>query len=152
MSYVNTKTKQIVEVADIIAENPNVSFPSGTWSDDILTDLGYAELNYPETLAPGPYEYLEESVPVEKDGKWYRSFIKKDINEEERVNVLASQWHTVRGQRNTRLSESDWTQLPDAQVDKEEWAAYRQTLRDITNTSTDPFNITWPAPPASKGP
>ena len=38
----------------------------------------------------------------------------------------------VRLDRNLLLAKSDWTQLPDAQVDKQAWAEYRQALRDIT--------------------
>ena len=52
--FVNTKTKQIVEATDIIAENPNVSLPNMGWTDELLEDIGYAKLNFPETLAPGP--------------------------------------------------------------------------------------------------
>jgi hypothetical protein len=32
--------------------------------------------------------------------------------------------------------------MTDAQ--KAEWAAYRQALRDLPQTQTDPFNIVWP--------
>lgn len=53
--------------------------------------------------------------------------------------TLADEIHIVRGQRNAKLAESDWTQLPDAPLSAEEkaaWAAYRQQLRDITNDQT----------------
>jgi len=53
------------------------------------------------------------------------------------------QWASVRAQRNTKLAQCDWTQLPDAPVDAAAWAVYRQALRDIT-TQDDPFNIEWP--------
>lgn len=36
--------------------------------------------------------------------------------------------------RNRLLSESDWTQLADAQCDKTAWATYRQALRDFPAT------------------
>ncbi len=54
----------------------------------------------------------------------------------------------LRAHRNQLLSESDWTQLPDATVDKEAWAAYRQQLRDITKTY-DPATpeVIFPTPP-----
>ena len=48
--------------------------------------------------------------------------------------------------RNKKLLDSDWTQLPDAPVDKEAWAEYRQKLRDLPET-TDPLNIVWPDRP-----
>lgn len=55
----------------------------------------------------------------------------------------------VRAERNKRLVDSDWTQLPDTNlspVKKSEWAAYRQALRDITNNFQ--WNVTrWPEMP-----
>jgi hypothetical protein len=43
----------------------------------------------------------------------------------------------LRSIRNSLLSNSDWTQLPDSpltEAKRAEWATYRQTLRDITET------------------
>lgn len=58
-----------------------------------------------------------------------------------------TQWLVVKGQRNSLLAESDWTQMPDVSItNKDQWATYRQQLRDIT-TQTDPFNIIWPSKP-----
>ena len=45
----------------------------------------------------------------------------------------------MRNHRDRLLKESDWTQLPDAPVDQQAWATYRQTLRD--------FPATWTAGP-----
>lgn len=59
---------------------------------------------------------------------------------------IAREWAGVRQERNRLLSESDWTQTPDATADKQAWLVYRQALRDIT-TQTDPINIVWPVPP-----
>jgi len=39
----------------------------------------------------------------------------------------------VRRERDALLKASDWTQLPDAPVNQEAWAAYRQALRDLTD-------------------
>lgn len=44
----------------------------------------------------------------------------------------------MRRERDARLKASDWTQLPDAPVNKEAWAAYRQALRDLPN------HVNWP--------
>lgn len=60
---------------------------------------------------------------------------------------------TVRALRNSRLSESDWTQFNDsplAAADKEAWATYRQQLRDITehlSGVTDLEQVPWPTEP-----
>jgi membrane-bound lytic murein transglycosylase B len=50
--------------------------------------------------------------------------------------------------RNQRLAESDWTQMPDAKVDKAAWAEYRQALRDIPQQTGYPMDIVWPSRPA----
>lgn len=55
----------------------------------------------------------------------------------------------IRQKRNQLLTESDWTQLPDAplsEVQKAAWLTYRQQLRDFPKTC-DPLNPAWPIPP-----
>ena len=62
----------------------------------------------------------------------------------------ANGWGLVRGERQTLIEGSDWTQLGDVPLTPTqvgEWEVYRQALRDIT-TQPDPYNITWPTPPA----
>ena len=57
---------------------------------------------------------------------------------------------SLRTERNTKLSETDWTQSPDSPLDKEaksEWATYRQSLRDLPSNSPDPANPSWPDAP-----
>lgn len=52
--------------------------------------------------------------------------------------------------RNELLYKSDWTQIANSPLTPEQqqqWAVYRQTLRDITTQSGYPFNIIWPTPP-----
>jgi hypothetical protein len=73
----------------------------------------------------------------------------RPMTSEERQVVLDTQWSDVRSDRNRRLINSDWTQLPDAPVDKTAWAAYRQELRDVTK-QTDPFDILWPSMPQAQ--
>jgi hypothetical protein len=54
----------------------------------------------------------------------------------------------IRSQRNNFLLASDWTQLADSSVDKEAWAAYRQQLRDLPASNTNPRLIVFPTLPA----
>ena len=52
--------------------------------------------------------------------------------------------------RNSLLLESDWTQLADVPLTSEQknnWAIYRQELRDITSQSGFPDDIIWPIKP-----
>jgi hypothetical protein len=59
----------------------------------------------------------------------------------------------VRDKRDRLLKESDWSQLPDVPLSdakKEEWATYRQALRDITDPTSQPgfpTDVNWPAKP-----
>lgn len=56
--------------------------------------------------------------------------------------------HIIRSQRNNFLLASDWTQLADSSVDKAAWAEYRQQLRDLPASNTNPRLIVFPTPPA----
>lgn len=57
----------------------------------------------------------------------------------------------VISRRNASLYASDWTQIPNGPLTSEqqqEWAVYRQQLRDITSQSGYPFDVVWPVPPS----
>ena len=60
---------------------------------------------------------------------------------------LEDQWNKVREQRNQLLKDSDWTQISDYDLgleNKEQWATYRQELRDLPEVQSNPFDIVWP--------
>jgi hypothetical protein len=59
----------------------------------------------------------------------------------------AQKANEVRYKRNVLLTQSDWTQLADAPVDKVSWAVYRQALRDITLQAGFPFIVDFPVAP-----
>ena len=70
-----------------------------------------------------------------------------DKTAEELQQDLDGQSQTVRQIRNDLLQQSDWTQLPDAQVDKIAWVAYRQALRDVPLQPEFPWTVVWPNTP-----
>ena len=56
----------------------------------------------------------------------------------------------IRDQRNQKLIDTDWTQMPDYNGgDKSAWATYRQSLRDVLAQSGFPNDITWPTEPGA---
>jgi len=59
----------------------------------------------------------------------------------------AISWRELRLERNKRLIDCDWTQVPDAPVNQAAWATYRQALRDLPDNTTDPRNPVWPEKP-----
>ncbi len=62
------------------------------------------------------------------------------------AEILAQKWVSVRGERNMRLSLTDWRAGSDLTL-SDEWKTYRQALRDVP-TQSDPDNITWPTEPS----
>lgn len=62
----------------------------------------------------------------------------------EAVEQTIDFWETIRLQRNELLKESDWTQVNDCPLSdskKQEWATYRQELRDLPSTNQSVNNI-----------
>ena len=56
----------------------------------------------------------------------------------------------LRSERNRRIAETDWTQLPDVPEEtKLKWESYRQQLRDITNMYSNMAEVVWPDKPQS---
>jgi hypothetical protein len=54
---------------------------------------------------------------------------------------------SIRAERDSKLVESDWTQVIDAAVDQAAWATYRQALRDIPQQDDFPNTVVWPEQP-----
>lgn len=62
----------------------------------------------------------------------------------------------LREERNRKLAETDWKDLPSYPgTDQEEWRTYRQSLRDLPSTASPQLdekgqliNVTWPTKPA----
>jgi hypothetical protein len=58
-------------------------------------------------------------------------------------------WQAVRGTRNAKLAECDWTDLPNSPVGNgSAWATYRQALRDVPQDFGSADAVTWPTKPA----
>lgn len=68
--------------------------------------------------------------------------------EQKQAEAAEAAWQALRTERDNRLTRSDWTQVADAPVDSEVWAAYRQALRDLPQNTTDPSNPEWPNEPS----
>ena len=137
-------------------DNKNVSFPSNMESVDVRP-YGFAPFKYsdPEPYDP-KWQKAEELPPVEVANTFMQQWQIVDLyTEAEKANkildieaeeLLAAQ-NFVRLKRNSLLSESDWTQVDDAPVDKAAWATYRQALRDITDQVGFPHTVEWPVKP-----
>ena len=58
-------------------------------------------------------------------------------------------WERIRIYRDSLLKDSDWRMIEDAPWDKTAWATYRQKLRDLPSTVSDPSKIVFPKPPSA---
>lgn len=59
-------------------------------------------------------------------------------------------WDLVRTIRDNMLDDTDWTQVTDnalTEDQRDQWKTYRQKLRDITKTYSDPTAVVWPVKP-----
>lgn len=56
-------------------------------------------------------------------------------------------WERLRMRRGHLLAACDFRMVTDAPWDTAPWAAYRQQLRDLPDTTTDPRLAVWPTPP-----
>lgn len=108
--------------------------------DDIL----WIEGEYP----PSSY-YIDNGVPVEFPAHSFK-YANFDYSTKTWVEDVKRIEAEVKAKRNTLLSASDWTQIPNGPLTAEKqqaWATYRQALRDITAQTGYPTNVEWPTAP-----
>lgn len=97
-------------------------------------------------LRPGQVRYVENTY---EDIQWTCADppTREEMDAEAEAQKESVHLGELRRRRNALLSQSDWTQLPDAPASASAWASYRQELRDLPETTDDPANPTWPTPP-----
>lgn len=128
----------------------NVSLPANLdeLEHDFLAPFGFYGVEQAEPPGePSVGKRWHLGTPKMINGKYYRTFEERDIPN----HVAERLWKTVRKKRDELLTKTDWTQLSDAPLSKatkKAYADYRQALRDITKTSTDPGFVVWPVDPS----
>ena len=123
---------------DLRNDNPNTSFPSEMSNSSLELWSVYPCV---EGYAPptGECEQLVRSSISKVDGVWTQNFIVERWPLDQAENY-------VREKRNHLLSETDWMALSDV-VMTEQWATYRQQLRDVTSQQSFPYDVVWPTKP-----
>ena len=129
-------------------------------TNEVLEALG-ADVVFEGAQATGGtvYQYSMRAGVEQVDGKWYTKHILGPVfaNTEDATAVEQEAAYkaqkdaefaaNARNQRDTLLTQTDWTQVADAPVDKAAWATYRQALRDVPQQIGFPTTITWPVKP-----
>jgi hypothetical protein len=120
------------------------------FSDDTLNNDEWLRTDYPD----GSVKWELKNPPVWDGEVGPDPEDLKDLSQEELYALsVKAQVDVLRQHRKVILDGSDWTQQPDCSLSdekKEEWRAYRQKLRDLTNNITtveESVDFIWPTPP-----
>lgn len=118
---------------------PNISFPEDA-NEGTINYLGVYRVQQTERpVYDDTVKKLIDAVELINE-KWVQKWIIGNLNEE-----LATM--NARRKRQSLLSETDWMALSD-NVLTEDWAAYRQALREVPQQNGFPFEVIWPVKPS----
>jgi len=132
-------------LADLRLDTPNTSF-SVEIDDATAAFFGVVPVK-PTTPPQETHIFNLERTAVLKDGIWVEKWIETPATLEQIKERTTASSNDVRLKRNQLLVDCDWTQLPDAPVNANEWSIYRQTLRDVTAQAGFPWKVNWPSAP-----
>ena len=59
------------------------------------------------------------------------------------TKLIQEHWASIRAARDAKLEASDWRGMSDVTMSSA-WKTYRQALRDLPASESDPDDITWP--------
>lgn len=154
---VNLSTQQYpVSEYLVLSQYPEKSFPQD------LSQVAWAELGYGFvylTKKPVPENQITQGVrelPPQQDehGVFHQTWEIYDLDpitaEIASVKDKQEKSERIRSQRTRLLQLSDWTQVADVPLlpeQKQQWATYRQALRDITSQPDFPYQVAWPTQP-----
>lgn len=134
------------ELRRYLKENNGPSFDRLT--PEVLEALQADPVFEGPQASPSLYQTAyRDGVEQKSDGKWYTKYSVADMEADAKAAKDAEVAKAVRANRDLMLSQSDWTQVADAPVNKAAWATYRQALRDLPSQAGFPHNITWPNKP-----
>ena len=141
------ETGAVVLESELRAMYPNTSFPY-VLTEELVNDLG-ADVVF-EGPQPSPTRYqVAYRDGVEKiEGKWYTKYAVADMDDEAKAAVDAATIASNKALRNTKLDNTDWTQLGDVPLTaqcKADFADHRQALREL-----DMLDPVWPDAPAEE--
>jgi hypothetical protein len=123
--------KQVLEVSSI--------------DEDLLNKYSYAKFEFskaPDGLVVVSTEYFMDVDGIVRNRAMVREFTQDELTDK-----------FIRARRSHLLAACDWTQAVDSPLSEQkrtEWAAYRQTLRDLTTTYPTVQNasdVVWPTEP-----
>lgn len=141
------ETGAVVLESELRAMYPNTSFPY-VLTEELVNDLG-ADVVFegPQPTAT-KYQTVYRDGVEEIEGKWYTKYAVADMDDEAKAAVDEATVAVNKALRNTKLDNTDWTQLGDVPLTaqcKADFADYRQALREL-----DMLDPVWPDAPAEE--
>ena len=137
------ETGAVITESEFRALHPNTGFPSQL-NEQIINDFGGDVVFEGAQAQPTRYQIgFRDGIEL-VNGKWFTKYSVADLDADAIAAKDAEQAKSIRTQRNQLLSDSDWTQLTDAPVDKTVWSVYRQSLRDVSSQKGFPWDVVWP--------
>lgn len=137
-------------VQNLKNENPSISFPT-IIADSLLESFNIYKVEAKNSgYDSDDTKDVTEVTPTLSGSVYVQTYNITDADEETINKRREIKWSEVRSNRDSLLSECDWTQFNDSPISGStliDWQTYRQSLRDITNQST-PYDITWPNKPS----
>jgi len=136
-------------VGDLRRDNPNTSFPRNV-PEARMAQFGVYSVSHQAAPSYNPLTHrLQSSLqPVLVNDAWVITKTIVELTNAQIASNTASQAANIRRQRDTLLEDTDWMALSDVTMSAE-MAAYRQSLRDITNHANFPYLLEadWPVKP-----
>lgn len=132
---------------------PNFDF-NRVITPEMIEPMGYGIFEH--KMRPGEplirYKKLEEQTPIKQEnGIYAQNWVYVHMTDLEKAEFNKMQEKKVRMERNRTLYATDWVLLSDSPLTeekKQEFLAYRQALRDVSNQQGFPWDVVWPERPS----
>lgn len=141
------ETGAVVTESELRALHPYTSFPY-VLTEELVNDLGADVVFEGPQASPTRYQVAYRDGVEQIEGKWYTKYAVADMDADTIAAVDAGTIAANKAIRNTKLDNTDWTQLSDVPITVAcltAFQVYRQALRDL-----DMLNPVWPDAPAEE--
>ena len=145
MKYAIVDGSTVTKSGTIYELFPNVSFPKSGAPASFISDNNMLEITEWISTTKPDQKLTKVDVYVE-GGKAYDCKVEATTTDE-RTTLINNQWSNIREERDEKLKETDWRASSDLTL-SDAWKNYRQALRDVPSSQSDPFAITWPTEPS----
>lgn len=138
----------VVELDEVSVLFPSTSFTQAGPNDEFLVEHSCMRVVDDVPFDNQTQKVIEVSPYILMGAVYTRMAVL--LTPEEIQTRITEMWGAIRVRRNQLLRECDYTvgrDSPYSEEDQQVWMAYREELRNLPQTQTDPANIVWPTKP-----